>query len=153
MPRPLRQEVIRGRPARGENGSLSRWGSCPSSTRKGTAGQASSGPRRLRASGIREGSLYGVNDSGIAFRFDAATGKEIWKKRLGGGFSASPVWAAGRLYACSEQGKTFVFQAGTAAYEEVAVNELPEGIMSTPAICGGRIYLRTEGMLYCLGGR
>lgn len=102
---------------------------------------------------IREGSLYGVNDSGIAFRFDAATGKEIWKKRLGGGFSASPVWAAGRLYACSEQGKTFVFQAGTAAYEDVAVNELPEGIMSSPAICGGRIYLRTEGMLYCIGGR
>jgi outer membrane protein assembly factor BamB len=97
------------------------------------------------------GSLYGVNDSGIAFRFDAATGKELWKKRLGGGFSASPVWAAGRLYACSEQGKTFVFRAGSAEYEEVAVNELPEGIMSSPAICGGRIYLRTEHTLYCLG--
>jgi outer membrane protein assembly factor BamB len=99
----------------------------------------------------RDGSLYGVNDSGIAFRFDATTGKEVWKKRLGGGFSGSPVWAAGRLYVSNEDGKTFVFKAGTPAYEEVAVNELPEGIMSSPAICGGRVYLRTASSLYCVG--
>jgi len=99
---------------------------------------------------VHEGRLYVVNDDGIARCLDANTGKEFWKKRLGGKFSASPLLAAGKVFATNEEGTTFVFQAGP-KYEMVSRNEIGEECLASPLICGGRVFLRTSRHLYCLG--
>jgi outer membrane protein assembly factor BamB len=108
---------------------------------------------------IRDGYLYAVTDAGVAMCWKSDTGKELWKSRLGGTFSASPVMVGANIFAANEEGKTFVFKAGPESLELVAENQLGEAVFATPTICGGRIYLRVathqEGkrqeMLYCLG--
>lgn len=107
---------------------------------------------------IDAGHLFAVTDSGIAVCWKADTGKEIWKERLDGGYSASVVKVGDLLYATSEAGKTTVFRANPKAFERVAENQLGEESLSTPAICGGRIYHRVatkrggrQEWLYCLG--
>ena len=50
-------------------------------------------------------------DDGFAACWRCDTGKEVWKERLGGTFSASPVLVGDAIYATNEAGKTFVFSA------------------------------------------
>jgi hypothetical protein len=99
---------------------------------------------------VHEGLLYAVSDDGVAWCYEADTGKQLWQQRLGGGFSASPVLAGPFVFAINEAGRTFVWKAGR-SYEAVAQNDLGEGGFATPTIAGGRIYLRTEKSLYCIG--
>ncbi len=81
---------------------------------------------------------------------EAATGKELWKERLEGSFSASPLLAGGNVYATSETGTTYVFKAAD-RFELLARNEIEEACLASPVACGGRLYLRTAGSLYCIG--
>jgi outer membrane protein assembly factor BamB len=97
-----------------------------------------------------DGKLYVVNDTGTATCFEAATGKRLWQGRVAGAFSSSPVLVGDLLYATSETGKTHVLRAGT-KFAIAATNEVPERVYATLAICGGRIYLRGERSLYCIG--
>lgn len=95
--------------------------------------------------------LYMINDGGIAFCIDARTGKEIWSQRVNGGkggnFSASPVYADGHIYFCSEEGITTVIDAGK-EYKEIAVNTLGDGFMASPAVTDHSLILRTKSALY-----
>lgn len=108
---------------------------------------------------IHEGRLYGVMDAGVAACWDSATGKEQWRQRLGGTFSASPVRVGERIYAASETGEVFVFRASPAKYEELGRGKLGDEAFATPAVCGGRVYHRVaekadgrrRERLYCLG--
>ena len=99
---------------------------------------------------VHEGRVYGVSGGGIAWCFDAANGKPLWKHRLNGDVSASPVIAGNHVYVTNEAGLTHVFKTG-AEFELVAENDLGDGGYATPVICGGRIYLRTVHALYCIG--
>ncbi len=56
--------------------------------------------------------LYFVSDNGVATCVDARTGKEHWRQRLGGNFSASPIYAEGRIYFLSEQCEAAVLAPG-----------------------------------------
>jgi outer membrane protein assembly factor BamB len=94
--------------------------------------------------------IYFVSDRGVATCLDAFTGEEHWTQRLGGGFSASPVYAENRIYFTSEDGVTYVVRAGT-EYEQLAKNELEERTLASPAVDDGAIYLRTEGHLWRIG--
>ncbi len=97
-----------------------------------------------------EGRLYVVNDSGITACFDGESGDVLWRKRLGGSFSASPTLVNGKLVAANESGTTFVI--GTEPqYKLLAQNELGDGCFASPAICGGRVYLRSTDTLFCIG--
>jgi outer membrane protein assembly factor BamB len=96
-----------------------------------------------------DGRLYVINDEGIAGCYDAASGNEIWHKRLKGPFTASPIIAGGKLFATNEAGTTHVLSAGP-NYELIAANDLGAGVMATPAICGGQIFIRTADRLYCI---
>jgi len=108
---------------------------------------------------VREGHLYGVLDAGIAVCWDSATGKERWKHRLGGNFSASPVLLGDRIYAASEAGETHVFRASPDRFESLAVNRLGDEAWATPTICGDHIYMRVvtgtgdtrQERLFCIG--
>jgi len=94
--------------------------------------------------------IYFVSDRGVATCLDAHTGDEHWSERLGGGFSASPIFADGHVYFSNEEGTTYVARAGT-AYELVATNDLGERTLASPAVDDGAIYLRTEGFLRRIG--
>jgi outer membrane protein assembly factor BamB len=94
-----------------------------------------------------DGLIFDVHDAGVAACIDAKTGKELWTKRLGGAFSASPIAALGRIYFFDEQGKGTVVKASR-NYEELAANTLDDGCKASPAVVGKAIILRTQTSLY-----
>jgi outer membrane protein assembly factor BamB len=91
--------------------------------------------------------LYVVNDNGIATALDAKSGAIHWQQRLGGTFSASPVFADGRLYFTSEDGETTVIAPGR-QFRKLAVNRIDEPTLASLAISGGSIFIRGESHLY-----
>lgn len=91
--------------------------------------------------------LFTVNDGGIATCLDAKTGDVVWSERLGGNFSASPLFAEGHFYAANEEGKVFVFNASR-EFKVVSENHLEAGEMASPAVSGKALYLRTKTALY-----
>jgi outer membrane protein assembly factor BamB len=94
--------------------------------------------------------VYFVSDNGVATCLNARNGEEQWTERLGGGFSASPVVAEGRVYFLNEDGTTYVVRAST-DYELLATNELGERALASPAVDDGAIYVRTESHLWRVG--
>jgi outer membrane protein assembly factor BamB len=97
-----------------------------------------------------QGHLYAVLDEGMLTCFNAHTGEPTWQQRLGGRFRSSLVLAAGRLYATNDGGTTTVFEANPAAFRLLATNDLQEFCYATPALSGGRMFIRTGGHLFCL---
>jgi outer membrane protein assembly factor BamB len=93
--------------------------------------------------------LYCVTDNGVLSCLDPLKGQEVWSKRLGGDFVASPLVAGDLIYLCDRQGRTTVVRAGD-TFEQVAQNELVEGLRASPAAAEGALYLRTDGHLYRL---
>jgi outer membrane protein assembly factor BamB len=91
--------------------------------------------------------FYMISDNGIATCLDAKTGKEIWSERIPGAYSASPIYADGRIFAPNEQGQTIVLQPGP-KFQVAATNVLDDGFMSSPAVAGKAFYLRTKKHLY-----
>lgn len=99
---------------------------------------------------LYRGRMYVINDNGILQVADAKTGQPVYKARVGGGsqtFSSSPIAAGGRILVLSEDGETFVFEAGD-AYREVARNSLGEMSLATPAADADSLYVRTQTRLY-----
>lgn len=94
--------------------------------------------------------LYAVSDKGIAQCFDAKTGKLLWKERVGGNFSASPLYANGKIYFQSEEGETTVINAGT-TYREIGRNHLNEPTLASFAVAGDTLLIRTKTKLYRIG--
>jgi outer membrane protein assembly factor BamB len=92
-------------------------------------------------------SIFSVDDAGVATCLDAKTGKVIWAERVGGEFSASPVFVDGRIYLFSHAGITTVI-APERQFRRLATNELENGFRASPAIAGKAFYLRTERHLY-----
>lgn len=100
-----------------------------------------------------EGILYVIKNGGILTAFDIANGEILKMGRVTGavgGFSASPIAAAGKIFLANEDGKVAVIRAGK-DWEVQAVNELDEAIFATPALSDGRIFLRTSEALYAFG--
>ena len=94
--------------------------------------------------------LLVTEDRGIIVCFSAESGEELWKQRLGGNFSASPVLAGDLVYLPNEAGRMFVFRVAP-EFELIAEIDLADGGFASPVIAGGRIYLRTNHHLYCIG--
>lgn len=93
---------------------------------------------------------YLVEDEGFGTCMDAATGKELWRERLGGRYQASPFAGDGKVYFANLDGVVTVIRAGP-KFEVLAKNELGENIVGSPAIAHGQLFLRGETHLYCIG--
>ena len=93
--------------------------------------------------------LYAITDQGVVSCLEGDTGEKVWRERLAGGFSASPVFAEGRLYFLADDGATYVLAAGP-EFKVLAKNPLGEKVQASPAISAGRIFIRTEKNLYCV---
>ena len=91
--------------------------------------------------------LFVIHDTGTASCLHAQTGQQVWQHRIGGNYSASPVFADGRIYFFSQDGKSTVI-APKKEYEELAVNQLDDGFMASPAVSGKSLILRTRTHLY-----
>lgn len=108
-----------------------------------------------------DGYLFLTLDAGIASCFRCDDGEQVWKARLGGTFSSSPVLVGNRIYATNEDGETFVFEANTEEFNQLGKSKLGTSVFATPTICGGQIFARVAKMngdvreeyLYCLGNK
>ncbi len=99
--------------------------------------------------------LYSCHVDGILSCYEANTGKQLYKERLGTGgegFTASPVASEGRLYFTSERGSVFVVKSGP-AFNVLATNRMAEVCMATPAISAGTIFFRTQAHVVAVGAR
>lgn len=96
--------------------------------------------------------VYVVTEKGEVGCLEAKTGKAVWQEKLSGTFSASPVLADGKLYVTSDKGETFVLKAGD-EFEQLARNPLGEETQCSPAVSGGRLFLRTKSHLWCIAAK
>jgi outer membrane protein assembly factor BamB len=96
--------------------------------------------------------LFVVTEGAVALCLEAATGKVRWQERLGGNFSASPVYADGHVYFLSEQGDTTVVKAA-AEFVRVARNRLGEPCQASMAVSGGHLFIRTANHVFCIGAK
>jgi len=102
---------------------------------------------------IYQGYLYTLQNNGRFICYELQSGKEIYRENIphaGGGFSASPVAADGKIYLPGEDGDIFVVNAGTDS-RLIATNNMGELLMATPAISDGMMYVRAEHHLFAIG--
>jgi outer membrane protein assembly factor BamB len=94
-----------------------------------------------------EDELYMVSDGGIASCVDAKSGKVHWQERIGGNYSASPVFAGGRIYFQNEEGTGVVLKPGR-EFHKLATNLLGERTLASYAVTDDALFIRTEDNLY-----
>ena len=96
--------------------------------------------------------LYLLTDNGIVTCLDAQTGEVQYRDRVPdpAKFSASPVAFGGKILLTSEEGESFLFKAGP-TYELLSTNSIGEQVHASPAIAGGRIFIRGDKNLYAIG--
>lgn len=100
-----------------------------------------------------DGLLYLVTDKGLVTCLDAKTGRlhyEGGRPPVGASYMASPVAVAGHLLLASMDGDTVVLKAGT-THQVVRSNPLGEPIAASPAVAGGKLYIRGEHHLFAIG--
>jgi outer membrane protein assembly factor BamB len=100
--------------------------------------------------------LYQMDNGANLFAFDVNTGKELWKQNLGTIQKSSPVFADGKLYVGTENGKFFILKPGADRCEILSENLLgpeatPEQIIASVAVSRGRVFLVSDANLYCIG--
>ncbi len=96
--------------------------------------------------------VYLISDKGVLTCIDAKTGEvkyEGGRVPVPATFMSSPVAFDGKLLLSSEDGDTFVVKAGP-VHEVIRTNSLGEPIFASPALAGGKIFIRGERSLYCI---
>ncbi|NOT59327.1 MAG: PQQ-binding-like beta-propeller repeat protein [Acidobacteria bacterium] len=91
--------------------------------------------------------IFMIGDAGVASCVEAKTGTLVWQQRIGGEYSASPVYADGKVWFFSEEGKTTAIKAAR-TFEKLAENQLGDGFLASPALAGKAFYLRSRSHLY-----
>jgi outer membrane protein assembly factor BamB len=97
-----------------------------------------------------ENLFFITTSAGDVVCLDAATGKAKWKQEFDKGFSSSPVLVGDRVYAIDVAGVVHIFGAAP-EYKEIGTIALGEPVHATPAFMDGRIYIRGDENLYCVG--
>lgn len=108
-----------------------------------------------------DGHLYAVDDGGIAYCWHAKSGREMWKTRLQGPVSSSPVLVGDTIFAANERGTTFVFKANPQRFESIGRNQLGDETFASPVVVDNRILLRVatgngagrQETLYAIGAK
>jgi outer membrane protein assembly factor BamB len=108
---------------------------------------------------VSQGHVYAFSDQGIFYCWEAATGKEMWKQRLKGPVSASPLLVGDTIFATNEAGTTWVIRATPEKYELISQNQLGDSGFASMIATDGQLFVRTskgdgpsrQEFLYCLG--
>jgi outer membrane protein assembly factor BamB len=104
---------------------------------------------------IYQNALYVLYDKGIVSRYKVDTGERVFRSRIAPGasaFTASPWAYDGKVFLLSEEGNTYVIEAGE-EYRLLGVNPLDEFALASPAIVGDRLLIRTQSHLYSIRQR
>lgn len=117
-------------------------------TESHVAWRCSKGVPSMPSQLLIDGRIYMV-DEGVVTSLDAKTGKQLWQARAPGKYVASPIYSAGHVYLFNDSGQATVFKPGD-KYAPVAVNELDEGCLASPAAVGESLIVRTRTHLYCI---
>jgi len=96
--------------------------------------------------------LFAWFDKGVVTCLDAKSGKKHWSKRVAGGYSGSPVRVGRRIFCMSEEGDLVVL-AASKEFKLLGRSPMGEATRATPAVSGGRMYLRTYSHLISIGGK
>ena len=91
-----------------------------------------------------------VTSYGVIVCYDAATGKKHWVKELEKSVYSSPMIADGKIYVLDKLGIMHIFRAEK-TMELLGESVLGEGSACTPAFGNGRIYIRGNKHLFCIG--
>lgn len=94
--------------------------------------------------------LFTISQEGFAQCLIAATGELVWRERVGGSYSASPIWADGKLYLLADNGDTTILDAGP-KFRVLGRNAIGERCQASLAASAGQLFLRTEKHLFCIG--
>ncbi len=89
-----------------------------------------------------KGYVYAVADAGVVYCWRASDGKEMWKQRLRGNFSSSPILVGDNIYVANESGTTFVFEANPEEFVQLAKNRLGDRSIATLVPVDDRLYYR-----------
>lgn len=106
-----------------------------------------------------QGYVYALTDGGVIYCWRASDGNEMWKQRLSGPVSSSPVLAGGHIYWANEAGTWYVFKPNPQKFDPVAENQLGDEAFPSPAAVGNNLFIRAatrsggnrEEWLYCFG--
>ena len=93
--------------------------------------------------------LFLWGDSGTVACLQAQTGQDVWTARVGGNYSGSPICVDGKIYCVAQDGTVAVIAAGS-TFKVLGKSRLGEGCHSTPAVAGGRMFIRGFQHLFCL---
>lgn len=99
-----------------------------------------------------DGLIYMVGDVGVLSVIDAKTGERTHQERIGGVYSASPVAGDGKVYLFSEGGETIVLEAGRTP-RILSRNRLKARQLGSPAVSGGRLFIRSDDTLIAIGNK
>lgn len=88
---------------------------------------------------------------GVLTAYDTKTGKKLWEKDLDGSFKASPTAVGKLVYVFNDEGKAWVLEPSRSGCKEVGTGELGENCSASPAFRNGRMYVRGEKQLFCIG--
>lgn len=91
---------------------------------------------------LMQGHLYAALDSGHIACFRADSGEELWKEKVDRDFYASPVMLGNRIFITSLHASTSVVEVSPLGCKVLSQNKLGDESLSSPSICGNRIYLR-----------
>ena len=101
---------------------------------------------------VYRGLLYMATENGIVSALDPETGQTVWRERMGGNYSASPLGADGKVYFFNEDGEAVILKAGS-KFQLLSRIDMAAPIFASPAVSGGRIYVRTAEDLWAVGYR
>ena len=96
--------------------------------------------------------VFMTTTSGTLSECDAKTGKQVWLESIDGEFKASPALAGGKVYLTDTEGLTYVIEPGP-KYKALGKAKLGDKVHASFAFVGGRIYVRGEKNLYCIGNK
>jgi len=99
-----------------------------------------------------ENQIVMASDNGIATAVDISSGKEVWRKRLGGNYSASPLLAGNIVYFQGESGEASVYELGETP-KEISKNTLPGRIFASYAVIENDFVIRSENGIYRIGSK
>ena len=109
------------------------------------------------ASPVSDGQrIYIVDNGGILFAHDAKTGNRLWEQNLGTIQKSSPVFADGKLYVGTENGKFYIIRpladkAEILDQDWLGSEQNPEPIIASPAVARGRVYVVSMNAIYAIG--
>ena len=98
----------------------------------------------------KDGLLYLATSYGAVVCHDALTGDMYWEQEFDNGFYSSPILVDNKIYLIDMDGITHIFKTGK-EYVHIADCVLGENSMTTPAFINGKIFIRGNEHLFCIG--